>query len=167
MRQESERAWYREPYVWMLIMIPASAVVMGIILIRLAIISDDGLVYDDYYKRGKEINRVLTRDTNAAELKLAAVSDFDHINGKVIVSIKKNVHKVRTDILRLRLLHATRAGFDQDLTMQRLPDGRYYSLFNPMAPGRWHLQLESQNWRLIGETKLPNGKRVSLVPNPT
>jgi len=166
MNHSPDRHWYQEPYVWMMISIPASAVVMGIVMISLAISSSDGLVADDYYKRGKEINRVLTRDITAAKMALAAVTDFDHDNGKVTVLFKRNSNKIRSDILRLRLLHATRAGFDQDLTLQRLPDGRYYALFKTMAPGRWYLQLESKEWRLIGEIMLPNGKSASLLPNP-
>lgn len=166
MNQSPERHWYQEPYVWMVILIPASAVVMGVIMITLAIKSNDGLVADDYYKRGKEINRVLTRDITATKMALAAVSSFDHDNGKVMVLFKNNANKIRSDILHLRLLHATRAGFDQDLTLQRLPDGRYYALFRAMAPGRWYLHLESTDWRLIGEITLPNGKSVSLLPNP-
>ncbi len=166
MNRGPERRWYQEPYVWMIILIPASAVVMGVILITLAIVSNDGLVADDYYKRGKEINRVLTRDINAARKGLAAIAEFDLDNGKVTVLFKMKANKIDSDILRLRLLHATRAGFDQDLTLQHLPDGRYYALFKPMAPGRWHLQLESKDWRLMGEIKLPNGESVSLLPNP-
>lgn len=165
--EQQQRPWYREPYVWMLISLPSAAVIAGMVTLWLAIVSDDGLVADDYYKRGKEINRVLTRDVTAAKMGLAAVTDFDYDLGKVTILFKKNSAKIRSDILRLRLLHATRAGFDQDLTLQRLPDGRYYALFNPMAPGRWHVQLESKDWRLIGELILPDSRRVSLLPNPT
>ncbi len=150
----------------MLISLPTAAVIAGMVTLWLAIVSDDGLVADDYYKRGKEINRVLTRDVTAAKMGLAAVTDFDYDLGKVTILFKKNSTKIRSDILRLRLLHATRAGFDQDLILQRLPDGRYYALFNPMAPGRWHVQLESKDWRLIGELILPDSRRVSLLPNP-
>lgn len=166
MNHGSDRHWYQEPYVWMMILIPASAVVMGVIMITLAIVSNDGLVEDDYYKRGKEINRVLTRDITAVNMGLTATSNFDHDNGKVTVLFNKNANKIRSDILHLRLLHATRAGFDQDLTLQRLPDGRYYALFKMMAPGRWHLQLESKDWRLVGETTLPDGQSATLLPNP-
>lgn len=33
--------WYREPYVWLLILIPAAAVLAGLITLALAIASDD------------------------------------------------------------------------------------------------------------------------------
>ncbi len=64
--------WKREPLVWMLIAIPFSAVIMGVVMITLAIQSWSGLVVDDYYKKGKQINRVLARDKFAYELGLAA-----------------------------------------------------------------------------------------------
>ncbi|MFV1997641.1 MAG: FixH family protein [Acidiferrobacterales bacterium] len=166
MNHSLDRHWYQEPYVWMIILIPASAVIMGIVMLSLAIVSNDGLVEDDYYKLGKNINRVLTRDITAAKMGLAAVLELDRENGKVTVLFKKNASKIRLDTLRLRLLHATRAGFDQDLTLQRLPDGRYYALFKSMAPGRWYLQLESRDWRLIGEITSPDGTLTSLLPNP-
>ncbi len=60
MIEHGERSvWYREPYVWLLIAIPACAVVAGFVTLALAIATDDGLVVDDYYWQGKQINRVL------------------------------------------------------------------------------------------------------------
>ena len=66
------RNWKREPLVWMLIAIPLAAVIMGVVMLTLAIQSYSGLVVDDYYKKGKQINRVLARDRFAYELGLAA-----------------------------------------------------------------------------------------------
>ena len=55
----STRPWFREPWVWLLIALPASAVLGGMVTIWIAVDSDDGLVVDDYYKRGLEINKKL------------------------------------------------------------------------------------------------------------
>ena len=63
--------WYREPMVWLIIMIPFSAVIMGGVLLTLAVSSDDGLVTDDYYKKGLQINRTLERDALAASYEIA------------------------------------------------------------------------------------------------
>ena len=48
----TQRHWYQEGYVWLVIAIPGLAVVMGVVLITLASTSFDGLVADDYYKKG-------------------------------------------------------------------------------------------------------------------
>lgn len=73
--------WYREPWLWLVILIPASAVVMGILAISLSFVSYDGLVVDDYYKRGLEINRDLARDRAAANYALGARVVLDRSRG--------------------------------------------------------------------------------------
>ena len=72
-----KKPWYREPFVWLVILFPASAVIGGMITISLAISSDDGLVVDDYYKRGLEINRTLERDKAAARHGIQATLGFN------------------------------------------------------------------------------------------
>ena len=58
----SDRPWYREPWPWILMSVPATAVVAGIITLWLAVSSADGLVAEDYYKQGLAINRVIERE---------------------------------------------------------------------------------------------------------
>lgn len=159
------RSWYKEPYVWLLISLPLSAVVAGFYTLYLAIVSDDGLVADDYYKRGKEINRVLKRDEAAATLRLSANTQFDYDLGKIVVNLKKQPDYQAPAQLSLRLLHATRAGFDQALVLQRLPNGNYFGLYKSLVPGHWHLQLETSDWRLTGQMSIPAENAATLAPN--
>jgi hypothetical protein len=51
--------WYRQRWPWLLIAGPALVVVASIATAWLAVKSDDGLVTDNYYKRGLLINRTL------------------------------------------------------------------------------------------------------------
>ena len=53
------KSWYREPWPWLLMMGPAIVIVAGFYTLWLAIQSNDGLVADDYYKRGLAINQTL------------------------------------------------------------------------------------------------------------
>jgi hypothetical protein len=69
------RPWYAEPWVWLIIAIPLTAVIVGMITIYLAVSTSDGLVVDDYYKRGKAINVDLARDRAAARYELRAQID--------------------------------------------------------------------------------------------
>ena len=43
--------WYKERWTWLLMLMPATAIVAGFITLWLAITSFDGLVADDYYKQ--------------------------------------------------------------------------------------------------------------------
>ena len=54
--------WYRQFWPWAIISIPATTVVACAIMITLAILSDDGLVSDDYYREGLAINKRLNAD---------------------------------------------------------------------------------------------------------
>ena len=54
--------WYREPWPWILMSGPAAVIVAGAVTTWMAFASADGLVADDYYKRGLAINAVLKRE---------------------------------------------------------------------------------------------------------
>ena len=76
-KHEPKRPWYREPWVWLMIAFPMTAVIAGMTTIYLAVSTADGLVVDDYYKRGKAINMDLARDAAAARYQLKASIDID------------------------------------------------------------------------------------------
>jgi hypothetical protein len=44
--------WYKEPWPWILMAPPATAVLAGIATVWIAVASADGLVAEDYYKQG-------------------------------------------------------------------------------------------------------------------
>jgi hypothetical protein len=67
-----ERPWYREPWPWILAAGPFIVVVAGIYTAWLAIKSNDGLVTDDYYKKGLAANQTIARNELAASLGLVA-----------------------------------------------------------------------------------------------
>jgi hypothetical protein len=56
------KPWHRQPWVWLLIALPMSAVIGGMVTLYIAVTTSDGLVVDDYYRRGKAINLDLARD---------------------------------------------------------------------------------------------------------
>ena len=78
--------WYREPLVWMVLAIPATAVLGGVVMLVLANATWDGLVADDYYRRGMQINRSLARDAEAARLGLRAPAPLDRQRGSAKAS---------------------------------------------------------------------------------
>ena len=49
----------------------------------------------------------------------------------------------------LRFMHATRAGFDREMTATLGADGGYAVEVRDLAAGHWHLQIEAGDWRLL------------------
>jgi hypothetical protein len=160
------RAWYREPLVWLIVAFPLTAVIAGFFTLYLAIISKDGMVVDDYYQKGKEINQSLARDVAAAQHGLRAGVQLDAAKQEVVVQLSAAKGQHLPDRLELRWLHATRAGFDRTQLLTRSPDGNYHVAFPALAPGHWYVQIEAQDWRLQGSLHVPGALRLELVPSP-
>ena len=154
------RRWYREPMVWMVIAIPATAVLVGFLLLGLSIRHYDGLVADDYYKRGKEINRVLARDQLAKRHAIAARLRAEA--GELVLDLSHDGRLAMPPALDLRLLHRTRSGLDRSVLLTAGPDGRYRGRLDGAAAGRWVVQLETPRWRVTGYMERPGDDIVEL-----
>ena len=86
--------WYQEPFAWLVLGIPVVAVLTGMIMLSLSIRGFDGLVVDDYYKRGKEINRTLERDQAAVDQALSAQLSMEPGRLVLFDVTQTNVHTV-------------------------------------------------------------------------
>jgi len=156
--------WYREPFVWLLIALPAASVIAGFVMLGLAIHSDDGLVEDDYYRRGKEINRVLARDRAAAHLGLEGALELDPARRTLSLALHAQNETGYPEAIEMRFLHATRAGLDKSLLVPRHADGAYRAPLPALEPGHWHVQLAARDWRLVGTLQVPGAARLALRP---
>ena len=157
------KPWYREPWPWALIAGPAAVLVAGGVTIWLAVSSNDGLVADDYYRRGLAINQVLVRDREAARLGFRARLGVTE-TGAVEVALTGG--QVVPPALTLRLVHPTRAGEDRLVPLARVAPGLFRSQGGVAPGGRRNAVLEDEagTWRLTGEWTAPSANPVELVP---
>jgi len=141
------RPWYREPWPWILMAGPAAVVVAGAATAWIAFDGADGLVADDYYKRGLGINKVLALEENARRLGVRAHAEVRE--GRLRVALAG----VAPEALFAQLVHATRAGYDQRLRLARAAPGVYEAELPPLAAGRWRVVLEDprHEWRVVQE----------------
>ena len=149
--------------MWLLISLPMTAVIGSMITIYLAISTSDGLVVDDYYKRGKAINIDLARDATAARHELRADIELDMRNNHVQLLLQGNIEPL-PETLTLSLLHPTQAGYDQVLQLQHAGDAVYSGSVDEVGRGNWYLQLETVEWRLSGSMRMPHSGKIVLVP---
>ena len=156
--------WYRQFWPWVLIAIPLSSVIMGIVMITLATMTADGLVADDYYKQGLAINRVLARDRKAVELGIKALMRFDPQRGSIHIQLQSGAADQWEDTLKLRMLHPLQAQKDIVVLLQHDGVGGYSGEVASLPLGKWHVLVESeeQGWRLTGRARLPDQTTVQL-----
>ncbi len=142
---ETNKPWHKFPLVWMMFAIPFSAVIMGVVMMWLAIDTEDGLVTDDYYKLGLEINRVIDRDKRAAELGLSAVVDFDN-NTKIIrLKFDKGLLETYPKVLPLQLQHATRENSDITVRLDHGIGDQYIGhVSKSISEGIWYFEISDE-----------------------
>jgi len=162
--QTVKTPWYRQPMVWMLIAIPGSSVIVGFTLYYFAVVSFDGMVVDDYYKKGIEINRVLKRDHEAATLGLSADLHLNDDSHRLRLQLAYKHGFKPPSRLSLQFLHATRAGFDQQVALIHKGHGLYVGTLPSLHPGSWYLELGDAQWRLSGELIKADDKQARLTP---
>ena len=151
---ELKKPWHSYPLVWMMISIPFSAVIMGVVMIWLAVDTDDGLVADDYYKQGLAINDVITLDKKASELNLSAVVQFQSSSKVINVQFDKGLLDDYPVSLELNFQHATRANSDISITLNHGIGDRYIGyLDEPITQGVWYFEVADrgkaeESWKL-------------------
>jgi hypothetical protein len=104
--------WHRQRWPWLLMLGPGIVVLAGFATLWIALRSDDGLVADDYYKRGLAVNQTLDRSVRGADLGLSATLDVTR-EGDVTLRLRSHdaaVPAAMPPVVRLRLVHPTRAG---------------------------------------------------------
>jgi len=154
--------WYREPMVWLLIAIPGAAVIVGAIMLVVAVRSNDGLVDDDYYRRGLEINRSLQRDRVAVEQRVRAHFAYDQATGSVSVRLHGTRDFVAPPAVNISFLHATREGFDRELMARNEGEGLYRVHMPPLATGRWYVRISTDQWRVQSVMSVPGTTELRI-----
>ncbi|MCY4362655.1 MAG: FixH family protein [Gammaproteobacteria bacterium] len=149
MDRRNKQGWATEPYVWLILLFPLLAVIGGIVTTWLAVSSDDGLVVDDYYKRGLEINRTLERDRAAQGYDLKSIIHTTEDDRKLRIILQGNRLFTPPEKITLQLLHPTRSGHDRKLLLEHSGSGAYHGGLPPLIKGNWHVLIEAQDWRLL------------------
>ena len=149
----SNKPWHKQPWVWFLLSIPITSVVLSSIMVYVAVIGKDSLVSDNYYKDGMGINQTIEQDRLALELDIVATISVE--NKTVIVSIESEKMPTQA-FLTLKLLHPTVS--EKDITIQLLPTASGFIGDLPVSiKGRRYLDLYSfdESWRIRTEVFLP------------
>jgi uncharacterized protein len=159
----TSRPWYREPWPWLLALGPLAVVIGGAVTLWLALGSDDGLVANDYYRRGLAINQTLARQQVAARMQYSAQVNFSGDGRNV--HVKLSGRGALPPAIQLRLAHPTRAGLDQVLVLQSVRAGDFAATIGVPVAGRRVLFLEdaAHTWQLTGEAPEVAGASVALT----
>ena len=166
--------WYRHRWPWILMAGPFIVIVAGMITLYLAVVSNDGLVDDDYYKQGLAVNQMSARDQKASSLGLQAEVMQGGRGTQIRILLRGKPGTVLPGTLNLRIVHPTRPGIDQNVLLRADGADLYSGRLSAPLTGRWHIALEDEKreWRLTGDWVIEKNAvlrmpaDVSTTPEP-
>ena len=142
----------KEPFVWLVVGIPALTVVAGLVTWWIAAQRADSDVADDHYKRGLAINRVLEREQAAQQAGLGAQVQVQPDN-ILALRLSTPAGAALPEAVQVVLTHPVQARQDQRIALILNPDGLYRSATAHTVTqytGQWGLAVEGPAWRLSG-----------------
>jgi hypothetical protein len=161
-------AFSANPALWLLVGVPAAAVIMGVVIVALASNGPTDLVRDDYYKAGLAINEDLTAEEAGEALGLTA-SLTTRGPGRMLVVVSQQQEPFDTvQELLIELPHPTLAEQDLRFTASAVTPGRWVALAPRFEGTRTLLAYPPDGrWRLkrVG-LQLQDGPVPEEVPAP-
>ncbi len=154
------RPWYRHLWPWLLMLGPTLVIVAGFVTAWIAYSTSDGLVAEDYYRKGLVVDQTVARSQEAAKQGLRLQARLAEHTMDALLVATNNENFIYPKRLRVTLSHPTRAGLDQEFMLDRVGD-RYGGKFRLPASGHWLILVEDEavSWRLMGNAVLPiNGE---------
>ena len=110
--------WYKEPWAWLVIILPFTAVVAGIATYIIANHEPDALVIGEYYKEGKAINLQMAKVKKAQ--KLGMKFELKLSNNQLV--IKPTGIEKTFPLLNVNFFHPTQE--HKDFYLALTPDGQ-------------------------------------------
>jgi len=157
-------SWYREPWAWLVFILPFTAVVAGIATYIIANTDPDSLVVGDYYKTGKAINLQVSKVKNAQKLGIRfslKLAEHDLV-------IKPNGIEKVFPLLNIRFFHPTLE--EKDFSLSLTPDGNGYfrHRFDQPVTGKWKITITpyENTWKILDTIGLPLNDFIDIIPDP-
>jgi hypothetical protein len=148
MTEKEIKPWYREPWPWIIMGSIGFVMLACFVTLGIAIWSYDGLVADDYYKKGKAINKVLAREERSAALGLGALLTMQSDDTLRVVLQSSATTFEPPEVLQLHMVHPRYPDQDKRATLVHVKNGIYNAHFVPPVGGGWKIVLEGGDWRL-------------------
>ena len=157
--------WYREPWAWVVFLLPFKAIVVGIPYYIIANSNPDPLVIGDYYKKGKYINLEVSKVKLAQKLGMK----FGLKMADNQLTIKPTGIEKIFPLLNVNFFHPTLEGRDFSLILTPDANGIFRHHFDHSVSGKWKLTLSSfeGNWKIQNTIYLPQSDFIDIVPDPT
>ncbi|WP_339770397.1 FixH family protein [uncultured Paraglaciecola sp.] len=155
--------WYKQFWPWFLITIPVCSMILSFNMLRFALVGQDTMVVDDYYKQGKSINLSLEKVQEAKRrgMQTALTVNEQQISLRFIDGAPPS-----GAALRLSFYHVTQEPKDQTVDLFRDANGVYRGSAENDLTGKWQIALtpHDQEWKIQQTLSLPQEDSIAFNP---
>ena len=157
------RPWWKEPMVWLIAGLPATAVVASFTTYFIAAHDPDSLVKADYRKEGFAVVTAATEADKAA----AALGVSAHLtarNGQMEVVLRGHL-TARPKQIALNIVHPSKENQDIHILLAHSHELSYIAPAPDTGSGKRILVLEPEDrtWRITGQWMAPFSGMTELV----
>ncbi|NTS77306.1 FixH family protein [Catenovulum sp. SM1970] len=158
------RPWYKEPWNYLLIVLPVSSVTAASIMISTFNQNNVEMVIDDYYKEGKAINQKLERIKQAKAFGITALLSIE--DDLLLLDVNKNKNAPELAALSLSFFHSTQGKRDFKVMATQRADGKYLARLPDAIKGNWQITVEPHDlkWKIQQRVSLPSEEQILLIP---
>ncbi len=161
-KADAQHRWHQIPIVWMVIGIPLFSIVFTLSIVWISVRTYDGVVVDDYYRKGLEINRDLARDRYAGENNLQASAVIE--GSQLHIRLTSDADQLWPPALEVGFYHPTVSNRDVVVNLKHRGSGRYSSGAPEIRFGKWNVITGTDSWRLEGTLFHPDEDGFMLSP---
>ncbi|SEL92298.1 hypothetical protein SAMN05216262_1347 [Colwellia chukchiensis] len=158
-------SWYKEPWAWLVFILPFTAVVAGIATFIIANSNPDALVVGDYYKKGKAINLELGKIRHAEKLGMRFGLKLEDN----FLTIRPTGIEKEFPLLNVNFYHPTLAEKDFYLALTADGNGNFTHYFDEShdLSGKWRITISpfEDHWKIQAKISLPQSSFIPITPN--
>lgn len=162
-----ETPWYKQPFVWMIILLPAASVVGGLTLLAISIINADSPVVDNWYKEGRTINQSMSQEALARRLGIGL--QLAQVGAGIQARLTYHSAIPLPATLSVALRHPTLPEHDMQIELIQMEDNHYRADGFLPTQGRRAITVQPPegHWRLSENANVVNSNvQLGVAPTP-
>ncbi|MBU2964458.1 FixH family protein [Amphritea sp. 2_MG-2023] len=160
--------WYRQPWLWFILAPLIATVLYSTIYITASVVTNDGVVLEEYTKSAKSFHEDNSLKEVAQSLGLSGALRFDTVAGDINLELASSTGETLPAQLNLIIGHPTKASLDISVTLNQIRPGYYGGELQNTLKGNKKLIISplDRQWELVNEAEPPYDQQSFTFGNP-
>lgn len=162
MTDQHSGPWHKQPWLWFILAPLIATVLYSTVYITASIVTNDGVVLDEYTKKAKAFHADNSRIEAARNMGLYGDLKLDQLTGDVVVKLNASNASSLPPKLELIIGHPSRASLDIQVPLRELQSGYYAGSLDKTLQGRKFLIIQPADkmWQLRLEVEPPYDEQI-------